>query len=89
MESHLARLHQAGVVHQSVHPRAILIQAGPLTVPLEHRSLMHPSVRFVDFGDSYLLECFVDGGEITKEEAQEDFDVLCDLDRQRLRKWTT
>ena len=82
---HLARLHEAGVAHKSVHPRNVVIQEGPLTVAPKQRSTEHPNVRFVGLGDSYLLECFLDGGDITKEDAEEDFAELCQLDWKQLR----
>ena len=43
-------LHEAGFLQGSVHPRNILVQPGPLTLPPSERSRESPSFRIIDFG---------------------------------------
>lgn len=44
------RLHVAGYVQNSMYPRNVLVQPGPLTEPPHKRSKDTPSFRIIDFG---------------------------------------
>ncbi|KAF2489571.1 hypothetical protein BU16DRAFT_566684 [Lophium mytilinum] len=44
------RLHTLGFAHNSSYPRNIVVQPGPLSQPLCHRSMEHPSFRIIDLG---------------------------------------
>jgi len=46
----LERLHVASFTQGSFYWRNIVVQPGPLTLPLEERSLDEPSFRIIDFG---------------------------------------
>ena len=58
----LKRLHEAGLFHQSVYGRNILVQPGPLDFPPEKRSADTPSFRLIDFGRNFCAR-WVDGTE--------------------------
>ncbi|KAG7442756.1 uncharacterized protein BT62DRAFT_1010089 [Guyanagaster necrorhizus] len=54
------RLHHAGFVQNSLYPRNILRQPGPLTVRPSERSLKTPSFRIIDFGRGEFGPLFVE-----------------------------
>ncbi|KAG7445327.1 uncharacterized protein BT62DRAFT_933169 [Guyanagaster necrorhizus] len=54
------RLHHADFVHNSLYPRNILRQPGPLTVRPSERSLKTPSFRIIDFGRGKFVPLFVE-----------------------------
>ncbi|KAG7442752.1 uncharacterized protein BT62DRAFT_1010084 [Guyanagaster necrorhizus] len=54
------RLHHADFVHNSLYPRNILRQPGPLTVRPSERSLKTPSFRIIDFGRGEFVPLFVE-----------------------------
>ncbi|KAG7442741.1 uncharacterized protein BT62DRAFT_1079115 [Guyanagaster necrorhizus] len=54
------RLHHAGFVQNSLYPRNILRQPGPLSVRPSERSLKTPSFRIIDFGRGEFVPLFVE-----------------------------
>ncbi len=70
------RLHDARFVQNSVYPRNILVQPGPLTHPRAERSLENPSFRLIDFGRG---EFFKNGESKSAKEALKD-------ERKRVRR---
>ncbi|PIL28827.1 hypothetical protein GSI_08872 [Ganoderma sinense ZZ0214-1] len=49
------RLHAAGFAQNSMHPRNVLVQPGPLRAPPAARSYATPSFRIIDFGRGMAL----------------------------------
>ncbi|KAI0672153.1 hypothetical protein C8Q78DRAFT_971466 [Trametes maxima] len=49
------RLHESGVAHGSAHPRNILVQPGPFSLPRSERSMATPSFRIASFGRTEVL----------------------------------
>ncbi|KAH9924994.1 uncharacterized protein BXZ73DRAFT_50319 [Epithele typhae] len=44
------RMHRQGFSHGYAHPQNMLVQPGPMNVPVEKRSYLNPSFRLVSFG---------------------------------------
>ncbi|KAM5546088.1 hypothetical protein V8D89_000214 [Ganoderma adspersum] len=63
----LHRLHKLNILQGSPYVRNVLVQPGPLTDPLERRSLDTPSFRVVDFGRG---EVYTERADMTREERE-------------------
>ena len=75
----LKRFHEAGLFHQSIYRRNILVQSGPLDFPPEKRSADTLSFRLIDFGRTVA----VDFGRVAK--AKDVFQRWCMREQEAMQ----